>query len=201
MPDYSLKRSNQLQEQQAPSPIAQLSQASQQAKLETENALLREALATSAQNCEALMNQSNQSLEKINQIIAQWIDWIKKEHHQTNQQLLQLKSMNESFSKNLSDVLTHTNGKLAAQLKTEVSTAIKANIQAMENTVKSMEQTVASVTGYEKELKITLDKRIKAYNASIRQLFKLDDWRDLFFWAGTAGGILTPIVLIISHFI
>ena len=70
MPDYTLPKNNttlpnQQSQQQPPqqtlSAISQLSAASQQLKMETENALLREALATSAQNCEALMKQLAES--------------------------------------------------------------------------------------------------------------------------------------------
>jgi len=85
-------------------------------------------------------------------------------------------------------------------VKADTAVALKAHIQAMDNTVRRMEQTSASVTGYEKELKTTLDKRVKAYKSSINQLFKLDGWRDMLFWAGLAGGILTPIILIINRF-
>jgi len=105
--------------------------------------------------------------------------------------------MNEAFSKSLNDVLTLTSDKLVAH----VDVAIKANIQAMESTVKNMEQTSAKVTSFEKELKTTLVKRINAYNSSINKLFKLDDWRRLVFWAGIGGGILTPIVLILGYFL
>jgi len=207
MPDYSLvKNNNQTQIQEAQpqhmqTPISRLSSASQQAKQETEIALLREALAISAQNCEALMKQSNQSLEEINQTVNLWIGWLKKEQQKNQEQLKRLENMNETFSKSLNDVLTHTSDKFTAQLKEDVDVAMKANMQSMESTVKNMEQTSAKVTSFEKELKTTLVKRISAYNSSINKLFKLDDWRQLVFWAGMAGGILTPIVLIADYFL
>jgi len=94
----------------------------------------------------------------------------------------------------------HTNGKLAAQLKTDVNSALKANIVAMETAINRMNKTAARVTDYEKDLKTTLDKRIKAYKGSINQLFKLDSWREMLFFVGTATSILTPIVLIINNF-
>jgi soluble cytochrome b562 len=107
--------------------------------------------------------------------------------------------MNEAFSKSLSDVLTHTNGKLSAQLNAEVSAAITDSVQAMNKAAKRMEQTAANVTDYEKELKITLDKRIKSYKSSIDRLCQIIGWRELLFLLGTAGGIITPIVLILNH--
>ena len=205
MPDYSLTKNNNSpqtqpsQVQYMQTPISKLSSASQQAKLETENALLREALAMSAQNCEVLMKQSNQSLEEIKQTVNLWIGWLKKEKQKNQEQLKHLESMNEIFSKNLNDVLAHTSGELVAELKKDVDNAIKSNIQAMENTIKRMERTASNVTNFEKELKTTLAKRINIYNSSINKLFKLDDWRQIVFWAGMTGGILTPIVLILGY--
>ena len=91
MPDYSLQRNTATQElqssqtrtqqfqqvhqqttqpqskQQPPSPISQLSAASQQSKMETENALLREALAMSARNCEGLMRRLIESQQEFQQ--------------------------------------------------------------------------------------------------------------------------------------
>ena len=93
-----------------------------------------------------------------------------------------------------------TNGKLATQLKIDVTSALKANLVAMEMAINRMNETAARVTDYEKDLKTTLDKRIKAYKGSINQLFKLDSWREMFFFVGTATSILTPIVLIINRF-
>ena len=109
--------------------------------------------------------------------------------------------MNETFSKSLKDVLAHTSDELATELKKDVDNAIKANIQAMETTIKRMERTASNVTNFEKELKTTLAKRINSYNSSINKLFRLDDWRQIVFWAGMAGGILTPIVLILCYFL
>ena len=231
MPDYSLTRNNppsqaqqSMTQQSAPqaqppqptqpppqqqTPLSQLSTASQQAKLETENALLREALAMSAQNCEALITQSNQSLEKINRIVATWIDWLKQQqqnnqqqinqHQQSNQQQLkQLENINAVFSKSLNDVLSLTSDRLIEQVTADVDTAIKANIKALNNATARMEQTADRVTNFEGQLKTTLDKRVKAYDSSIKNLFQLNDKRELFFWLGMGGAILTPIVLIIS---
>ena len=116
------KNNNQMQIQEVQpqhmqTPISRLSSASQQAKQETEIALLREALAMSAQNCEALMKQSNQSLEEINQTVNLWICWLKKEQQKNQEQLKRLENMNEAFSKSLNGVLTHTSDKFTAQLK------------------------------------------------------------------------------------
>ena len=102
---------------------------------------------------------------------------------------------------NVNGVLTHTSDKLISQIKADVDIALKASIQAMEAATKRIEQTSVSVTRFEKELKTNLAKRIDAYNLSINTLFKLDGWRHMVFWAGLAGGILTPIALIVSRFI
>jgi len=93
-----------------------------------------------------------------------------------------------------------TNGKLAAQLKVDIDIALKANLVAMETAINRMNETATRVTDYEKDLKSTLDKRIKAYKGSVNQLFKIDSWREMFFFVGTATSILTPIVLIINRF-
>ena len=109
--------------------------------------------------------------------------------------------MNEVFSKSLNAVLMNTSDNLTAHIKKDVDAAMKANIQSMDKTVQRMEHYTANVAVFEDKLKSSLDKRIKAYNASIHRLFKLNGWRELLFWAGMAGGILTPILLIINRFI
>ena len=109
--------------------------------------------------------------------------------------------MNEAFSKNLNDVLVHTSVKIISQLKKDVDTAIKANLKSMEDTAKRMEQSSTNVTRFEKELKNSLIKRINSYNSSIDRLFELDGWRHMVFWSGVKGGILTPLIIIIGHFL
>jgi len=120
-----------------------------------------------------------------------------EKNHQTHQ--IKLQNMNEVFSKSLNDVLNHTSDKLIAQVKADIDKVLKSNIQAMENTVKHMEQTFTRVSKFERELKTTLIKRINAYNSSTSKLFKLDGWRHIVFWTGIAGGILTPIELIVVY--
>ena len=225
MPDYSLQRNSPPPQshQQTQNHISILSSVSQQAKIETENALLREALAMSAQNYEALTKQLIESQNRFNIDISKQIAWLQNQSENTkytiftdmeeikkillqsekNQQarIANLQSMNDTFSKSLNDVLIRTSVKLTAQVKKDVDAAMKANIQAIDKTVQRMEQTAAKVTDFENKLKSNLDKRIKAYNYSIQRLFKLNGWRELLFWAGMAGGILTPIVLIIGYFL
>ena len=71
MPDYGLSRNNPAPQQQPPSqtppPMNQLQTMSDMAKLSTENALLREALATSAQNSEALTQKLVESQTEFQQ--------------------------------------------------------------------------------------------------------------------------------------
>ena len=87
MPDYTLPRNNSQSPQpqqplppqpQAPSAAAQLSAASHQLKMETENALLREALATSAQSCEALMKQLVESQAEFQRQVRETIELSQK---------------------------------------------------------------------------------------------------------------------------
>ena len=259
MPDYTLPRNTpqvpkqpispqpqtQSPPQQVPSAVAQLSAASQQLKMETENALLREALATSAQNCEALMKQLAESqaefqrqamdaiklsqkaymgvhhdlktglekayslIERNNQSQLQQINQYNQSHQN---QLSKLAGMNESFSRNLSDVLTLTTDRLIAKVAADTQIALEANAEAMTAIIKAMETASAGVTDnvekfntnltekYKKS-KTVLDNRSKAYHESMQHLFKVDGWRQVAFWLGIGGGILTPIVLIIGHFL
>jgi len=78
--------------------------------------------------------------------------------------------------------------------------ALHGNIDAMENTVIRINATAAKVTDYEKDLKTTLDKRIKAYRESINKMFNLDGWRELLFWGGMVSNIFTLLLLLITIF-
>jgi hypothetical protein len=152
----------------------------------------------STQNCEALMKQFIESQNQFNQNLSQMMQ---QSEEKLQAQITNLQNMNSVFSRNLNVVLTQTSDKLTAQVKKDVETALKANLHAMSKAVQRMEQITANVTTFEGKLKSNLDKRINAYNSSIQRLFKLNDWRKILFWAGMAGGILTPIILIISKFI
>ena len=68
--------------------MSQLSEASQQAKLQTENALLREALATSAQNCEALIQQLAKSQEQFQSQLLKNSHELKQDTIFTNDKLI-----------------------------------------------------------------------------------------------------------------
>jgi 2-oxoglutarate dehydrogenase complex dehydrogenase (E1) component-like enzyme len=127
-------------------------------------------------------------------------------------QLSKLQSQNQSFSQSLNAVLTATTDKLISQVKADtiialqehmatVSEAIQGHTTIMDTAYTKIETAAAKVIGYDTKLKATLDKRIKAYNSSIQRLFQVDGWQKGFFWAGIAGSILTPIMLIISRFL
>ena len=118
--------------------------------------------------------------------------------------------MNESFSKNLSDVLTLTTDRLIAKVAADTQTALEANAEAMNAIIKAMEtasagvtdnveQFNANLTDKYKKSKTVLDNRAKAYHESMRNLFKVDGWRQVVFWVGLWAAILTPIMLIVSH--
>ena len=236
MPDYSLARNNpptqnqqsqnqqtqsqQTQSQQTQNPMTQLSSASQISKKEAEIALLREALARSAQNCEALMNQFIESQNRFNKNLSEQIVWLQNQSEKAKRtifedmetikkavqqgeknhqaQLIKLQNMNEVFSKSLNDVLTHTSDKLITQVKSDTENALQATITAITTTESDIKKAAERIKNYDKSLKTTLDNRINTYRKSINELFKLDDFRQKFFWAGMIGGILTPILLIIG---
>ena len=179
MPDYSLPRNNS----QTQSAIAQLSTASQQYKLETENALLREALATSAQNCEALIRQLRESQNRFNINLSEQIVWLQNQAEKTKEtlyldmeaikktiqqseknhqaQLSKLQSMNEAFSKSLNAVLATTTDKIIAHVKSDTDTALKANREAMTAIIKSMETTAENVLSNVKKLNKNLSETFK----------------------------------------
>ena len=52
-----------------------------------------------------------------------------------------------------------------------------------------------------KKSKAVLDGRVKAYHTAMAYLFKVDGWRQVFFWLGIMGGIATPIVLMVLQFL
>ena len=120
--------------------------------------------------------------------------------------------MNEAFSQSLKSVLTPMTDKLIAQVTADTQTALEANAEAMNAIIKAMKTASAGVTNdiekfntnltkkYEKS-KAVLDNRAKAYHTSMQNLFKVDGWRQVIFWVGLWAAILTPIMLIISHFL
>jgi len=76
--------------------------------------------------------------------------------------------------------------------------AVQGHIATMDTAYTKITDTAASVTEYDKKLRIRLDSSIKVYNESIKGLFKLNSWREFFFWVGIYCAIVTPIFLIIS---
>ena len=120
--------------------------------------------------------------------------------------------MNEAFSQNLKSVLTTMTYKLIEQVSADAKTAFNANCDTMNNIIKTMETASAGVkvmvedfnknlnAAYKKS-KTILDNRAKAYHSAMDNLFKVDGWRQVVFWLGICGGILTPIVLIVGHFL
>jgi hypothetical protein len=127
-------------------------------------------------------------------------------------QLTKMESMNQVFSRNLNGVLTTTTDKLIAQIIADTQIALEANAETMTAIIKAMETASAGVTdnvkAFNKNLndtfkksKTVLDSRAKAYHTSMQNLFKVDGWRQVFFWLGIGGGILTPIVLIVGYFL
>ena len=120
--------------------------------------------------------------------------------------------MNQAFSRNLNGVLTTTTDKIITQVIVDTQIALEANAESMNAIIKAMETASAGVTvsikDFNKNLndtfkksRIILDNRVKAYHTSMQNLFKVDGWRQVFFWLGICGGILTPIVLIVGWFL
>ena len=102
--------------------------------------------------------------------------------------------------------------KLIAQVTADTQIALEANAEAMNTIIKAMETASAEVTvsvkDFSKNLndtfkksKTILDSRVKAYHTVMQNLFKVDGWRQVFFWVGLSASILTPIVLIVGYFL
>ena len=152
-------------------------------------------LKTQLQEAYTLIQHNNQNHQhQINQ------------HHQYHQsQLKQLASMNEVFSKNLNGVLTHMTDKMVAHVKADTQTALEANTatiivnltEASKGVTDMVEDFNKNLTTIYKKSKTILDSRVKGYHTSMANLFKLDGWRQVFFWLGMYGSIATPILLII----
>ena len=117
--------------------------------------------------------------------------------------------MNESFSKSLNDALILTTDKLIAQVKADTLVALEANNDTITNIVESMKTASAGVTtmveDFNKNLhttykksKAVLDGRVKAYHTAMAYLFKVDGWRQVFFWLGILASISTPIFLALN---
>jgi hypothetical protein len=81
-----------------------------------------------------------------------------------------------------------------------MSEAVQGHITIMDTAYTKIETPPPKVTGYDTKLRTTLDKRIKTYNSSVQRLFQVDGWQKGFFWAGMAGSILAPVLLIVSRF-
>ena len=102
--------------------------------------------------------------------------------------------------------------KLIAQVAADTQIALEANAESMNTIIKAMktasagvtdnvEKFNANLTDKYKKSKTVLDNRAKAYHESMQNLFKVDGWRQVFFWVGLLASILTPIILIIGHFL
>jgi len=120
--------------------------------------------------------------------------------------------MNQAFSRSLNAVLAQTRDSLIDKIAADTQIALEANAEAMNAIIREMETASAEVTDnvekfnanltkrYEKS-RTVLDNRAKAYHESMQTLFAVDGWRQVAFWLGIGGGILTPIVLIIGRFL
>ena len=181
MPDYSLRKNNPPQEQptqhqplpnrptqehtqslapmQRQDPMTQLSQASELSKKETENALLREALATSAQSYEGLTKQlitsqeshqqeamelmkevqiaSLKMTETNNKNIVMLFEMVNEHHDRHNSHLSSLQNQNHQFSQNLDGVLKDLASKMIEQVKADTANALQANLEAMNTAVQN----------------------------------------------------------------
>jgi len=60
---------------------------------------------------------------------------------------------------------------------------------------KALNHIANGITTYDDKLKKELDKRIKTYNSSIRELFLLNSRERKLYYAGIIGGIATPVML------
>ena len=108
--------------------------------------------------------------------------------------------------------MTPMTDKLIAQVSADTKTAFNSSYDTMNNIIKTMEIASNGVTdmvedfnknlnaAYKKS-KTILDNRAKSYHSAMDNLFKVDGWRQIAFWLGICGGILTPIVLIVGHFL
>ena len=188
MPDYSLQRNTpptsrppapQQQHQphgqtQAPpptqtqSPMTQLAQASDNAKKDTENALLREALATSAQNSEALIgqlvksqaeftrstqSQINEILRQFNKLEQNMKNCVELLDEQTESHLLNQQKMLENYNtnhqsqlhllKNQNDMFSKCLNDVLEAIADRLVAQVKADtVTAMQENMDSMNGTV-----------------------------------------------------------
>jgi len=97
--------------------------------------------------------------------------------------------------------------KMIAQISADAKVALEANNATITSIIGKMDEASKGVTDmvddFNKNLNTTykksktiLDNRVKVYHTSMANLFKLDGWRQVFFWLGMYGSIATSILLL-----
>ena len=101
---------------------------------------------------------------------------------------------------------------LITQVSADTKTALEANADTMLGIIETMKIAQKGVSDSVKDFtknlneifkksKTILDNRAKLYHSTMERLFKIDGWRQILFWVGLFASILTPIILILNHFI
>ena len=178
-------------------PLDQLGDMSQRRKMETENAMLREALAMSSENCERLTKQFN-LLQAETQKILQQIEHNRqadsKKHASqitelqtaVNQMLTADQTLQSSLEKNLSAMTD----KITKAVSSDTNTAINALYEKMNSSVSRLEK-------YDSTLKTNLEAGRKKYTEGLNKLFRVDDKRHKIFFFGMYSNIMSLILLIV----
>jgi len=69
--------------------------------------------------------------------------------------------------------------------------------EATNNLIDSTNGNITGLNKFSQNLQTQIDKSLKKYNSSVKDLFWLDDKRKKFFYAGIFGGIATPAIFVI----
>lgn len=165
-------------------PVEQLHQNAEKSRIEYENALLKEALALSSENCEALMKQSAALQAQAEQ--NRQFDYLKTQEliNELRTSVDRLNSGSEQLRQSIDAALGIMTDKLKAETVQIVGDALSENIASMNCTIRSVRKA-------ELNLCSSLEDDIKHLGRVKQQFFETKWIKTALFWVGCASSVLS----------
>lgn len=165
-------------------PVEKLHQNAEKSRIEYENALLKEALALSSENCEALMKQSATLQAQAEQ--NRQFDYLKTQEviNELRTSVDRLSSGSEQLKQSIDAALGNLTDKLKAETAQIVGDALSENITSMNCTIRSVQKA-------ELNLCSSLEEDIKHLKRVKQQYFETEGLKTALFWIGCVCGVLS----------
>lgn len=169
--------------------LEKLNERAEQGKLELENLLLKQALAKSSENCEKLLTESRDVLQRAEKNRRNENIRLLEHVQKLDKLVSNLQSQNELLADHVDAAVLSMKDEILNVVQQDVKQGLSLNIEIMNRAAGILEDRANTNA-------TTMESHLKAYKRKQEKFFEMDGMRSYVFWIGQIATAVNLLLLI-----